>query len=139
MADARRQKKMMRKLEGLRAARLSLAELKLAGARRALEQAQATLADEQARLERTEARSHEEYRELTDALMARTQLQRETLYEWQMDRRKVAERVDQARADVAAAERAQAQCEHALAEARAGQRGAMLDVERTRLMQEKMP
>jgi hypothetical protein len=136
--NARQQRKMIDKLQSLRRARLQLAELQVAKAKTALEEAAQRVLDEQRRLDETVAQSQVQYRELTQALQAKASIRDETLYEWQGDRRKVAKGVEDARGRVDAAVQDRQAKDEAVHEARGKQRTATADVERTRMMAEKM-
>jgi flagellar biosynthesis chaperone FliJ len=135
----RRQRIVVRKLEKLRSARLGLADLQLVRTRAAHEEAVRSEADAEAELQETIARSHEQFRELDQQLQSIASLKRETLYEWQGERKKVGAGVDAARDHLDEAKRLLQQQEEALAQAREKQRAATTDVERTRMMLSKMP
>jgi hypothetical protein len=134
----RKARAMVRKLEGLRGSRLRLAELQLARTRAAHEEAVQAQADAEVALTETIAASHVQYRQLDEQLQARTALKREHLYDWGVERKNVGAGVDAAHDRVDQAQRERLQQEEALEAARRKQRSATADVERTRMMLEKM-
>ncbi|HEX6705251.1 MAG TPA: hypothetical protein VF169_10875 [Albitalea sp.] len=135
----RQGRKMVRKLEKLRSSRLTIAELQLAGSRAARDEAVRAAQDAQTAFEESVVRSKEQYRDLDQQLQSIASLRRETLYEWQTERKKVGAGVQAARNHADETQRQQQQQEEALEKAKEKQRTANLDVERTRMMLEKMP
>jgi multidrug resistance efflux pump len=134
-----KQKRMIvRKLQGLRDARLGLAEIQVGKARAACEEAARLLAQEEERLQATIDASHEQYRQLDEQLKAPTSMLREKIYEWRGERQKVADGIEAARERVQQAHKAIARAQAALEEARGLQRVATVNVHRTKMLAERM-
>ena len=134
---SRRDKLMLKQLAHLRDNRLRIAELNVAKAKRALEEAERQV--EQAKQELADTRTwcQSAYRRVNESL-SRQAISSLALYKWKARRNKIRAKLDEARAGVDKAKNEKVEKEGKLDESRKKHRESTLDIERLKMLRQKM-